>query len=57
VGVQTLAREEDVETVVLTADIYASEVMDALGLTGEEWHTALSGTFLMFLTDVARISG
>lgn len=46
----------DVQSVVQTADGYASEVMDMLVLLeGDDLHEALSGAFLLFLADVAEV--
>ena len=55
-GTRVLSRPTEVEAVVSTADCYASEVMGMLALVeGDELHQALSGAFLMFLSDVAKV--
>lgn len=53
-GAQVLTRPVDTEQVVTVADVYASQVMDLMHLVdGEDLHKALSGAFLLFLTDVS----
>jgi hypothetical protein len=50
-----ITRPADVEQVVVIADLYASQACHLHEIAeGEELHKALSGAFLMFLTDVAQ---
>jgi hypothetical protein len=53
--VRRITRPADVEQVVGIADLYATEACRLhLFVDGEELHKAMSGAFLMFLTDVAQ---
>jgi hypothetical protein len=50
-----ITRPADVDQVVSIADLYATEACRMHEhVSGEDFHKAMSGAFLMFLTDVAQ---